>query len=175
MPKIDRKEYLCTYCDKKFLSGDWFGCDGNKFRRHQVEPKTYLSTHDSHVICLTKEQTVVNPTTGESQKMTGYAAQFVNGHFTTSEPQYQEILDGIQAQGGLVNEETYVESKLTERQKTQRAKGQLVEQGALLEKAQQELERLKAQLAEKSADSEEVSAGAIPQTGGLAGRRRVGA
>ena len=116
--------------------------------RHQVEPKTYLSTHDSHVICLTKEQTVVNPTTGESQKMTGYAAQFVNGHFTTSEPQYQEILDGIQAQGGLVNEETYVESKLTERQKTQRAKGQLVEQGALLEKAQQELERLKAQLAE---------------------------
>ncbi|HVN79678.1 MAG TPA: hypothetical protein VMW38_11825 [Terriglobia bacterium] len=174
MPKIERKEYVCIFCEGKFLSGDWMGCAGNKFRRHQVEPVTYHSKHDNHVICCTKEATVLNPTTGESQKIPGYQAQFVNGHYTTSDPEVQEVLNRILAEGGLVSLDAYVDSKLTDHQKAERAKGQLAEQSELLKKVQQENERLKAQIGEeKNGNGDEPSAAAIPGQGSLSGRRQV--
>jgi hypothetical protein len=140
---IERKMYSCEYCGKRFKSGDWMGCSDDKFKKHVVQPKTYHSLHDNNIITLTKEKLITSPVTGESMRVPGFAAQFSNGHFTTDDPQYQEILDDKASRGALVTLEEYTESKLDDKQKTARARTQLKEKSALLEKAQAELDELR--------------------------------
>jgi hypothetical protein len=140
---MERQTYTCTYCHATFQSGEWTGCLGSAFRAHQVEPKTYHSLHDNYQLMATKETRAVDPKTGTSMLIPGKSCVFAGGHYTTTDPELQEQLEPLVAIGELVSLEVFTESKLTESQKTARAKTTVAEQSKLLEQQKAELERLK--------------------------------
>ena len=140
---IQRREFECLFCGEKFKTGEWGKCSGDPFRKHVVAEKTYYSKHSNHTINITIDQIVTNPSTGETIRTGLVTADFSMGQYKTTDPMKQEFLDNLLAVGSLITREQYVDSKLTEEQKTARAQSSLVEANALLEKKQEELDRLK--------------------------------
>jgi len=107
IPKAIKKQ-TCLECAKEFVTGDWICLDGTS--NHRVEPKTYRSldvptaegkTPEGTLPPVIRSRTMVcnvppprKVMEGEDVKWVGEGAvEFINGVFTTADPELQYWLD----------------------------------------------------------------------------------
>jgi len=162
--------WKCVNCEKEFGLDQWYGCRGNPGRKHAVLRKTYYCKWSNGLVkhLNTDETIYVKAGEGKTVNVGLLTARFQNGTFETDDPEYQWHLDQDR---DLCSHDEFVEFRLPEKAKTERAKTQVVELRTLLERTQAEVNELKAANAAK--EPELVEAGAPSGAGaGKAKARR---
>lgn len=152
-------EQQCVRCEQPIKPGQYVGCFGDVSQRHQAAPKTYYSK-DSNGLCIAwkTDKTVMVPDgSGRTIHIAGASAKFVNGMYTSTDPEEQAFLDKVSY---LVPQEVFEQHRLKPEIRAERAQTQLVEERRLRQKAEEELARLKARPPEPEAETAGVGADA---------------
>ena len=138
--------WKCTTCDADFKSGHWKGCGGDAEVEHRVAPKTYYNLSDGGLPTALKVNNIsplrqtVNAK-GMTVTIPGKKAQFLNGTFTTDDP---EIQFNMEKRGFTMTAEQFREAQESDKEKAGHAKAELQEERTLRHKAERELAELKA-------------------------------
>lgn len=150
------RKFDCIDCGKQFVAGDYYGCRDQQITKHRVERKNYYCKFsDGMVKHLNTDQTIyLSQGEGKTVNVGLLTARFVNGTFSTDDPEFQFHLDQA---SDLCSHEDFVDSKLTPELKNARLKTQVEEMRQLQLRTQIELERLRA---EKKSEPELVGVGA---------------
>lgn len=147
------RSWVCLNCEKEFMSGEWYGCRGNKTRKHIVENKTYYSESDRMVFNAIPASTMLG-SQGERIPIAGKIVEFLGGMYHTQDPEIQELMNPEYP----MTKEQYVELRTTVEMKNGRLRQKLDEQTVLVGNLQAELARLK-----DAAPKELVAAAEIPE------------
>jgi hypothetical protein len=138
---IERREFICEWCGKKFREGSWTGCDGELNKRHALAANVYYSQYGSLQVCLRKPTTVADGS-GRAHDIPGKTIQFVMGQYRTRDPEEQLFLSTY---GNCITREQFEELNLSPEVRAARTKTQLLEERRLRQEAEEKLKLLQAQ------------------------------
>lgn len=142
---VRAKTFECVNCGETFKFGAWLGCHGDPTLEHKVTPRTFYSTQLGLTVHVRAERSSMDGN-GRRHVVMGKFAHFHAGQCTTDDPETQEIL----AARYPMSKEEFVEKTSLPGMREAHLKQQLLEQASALTAAQEENERLKAELAARS-------------------------
>lgn len=145
MPPKETRTFKCVTCDAEFKAGHWKGCGNDPEVEHRVAPKTFYNLSDGGLPTALKVNNVsplrqtVNAK-GMTVTIPGKKAQFLNGTFTSDDP---EIQFNMEKRGFTMTGEQFREAQESDKDKAARAKTELHEERTLRQKMEKELAELK--------------------------------